>query len=34
MKNGSYSYDIDRTTPRRGHKYAKYKMCLNMMIAM
>ena len=26
MKNWSHKYDIDRTGPRHGYKYAKYKM--------
>ena len=34
IKNGSYSYNINRTNPRDGHKYAKYKMCLSMAMVM
>ena len=25
IKNRSHRYDIDRPTPRYGHKYSKYK---------
>ena len=31
MKNRSHRYDINRLRPRRGQKYTKYKICLNMM---
>ena len=31
-KNISYRYDINRSRPRHGHKYAKYKMCLSIMM--
>ena len=24
MKNGSHRYDINRTNPRRGHKYTNF----------
>ena len=34
MKNGSHRYDINKARPRNGHKYAKYKMCLSMMMVM
>ena len=34
MKNGSHRYDINRTRPRHGHKYTKYRMCLNMVTVM
>ena len=34
IKNGSYSYNINRTNPRDGHKYAKYKMYLSMAMVM
>ena len=34
MKNGSHRSNINRTRPRHGHKYTKYKMCLTMMIVM
>ena len=33
MKNRSYRYDINKHRPRYGHKYAKYKMCLSVMMA-
>ena len=26
MKTGSHRYDVNRTRPRHGHKYTKYKM--------
>ena len=32
IKNRSYRYDINRPRPRHGHKYTKYKMCLNIMM--
>ena len=32
MKNRSQRYDINRSRPRLGHKYTKYKMCLNIMM--
>ena len=32
MKNRSHRYDINRPSPRHGHKYTKYKMCLGIMI--
>ena len=28
MKYRSHRYNINKTRPRYGHKYAKYKMCL------
>ena len=28
MKNGSHRYDANRTRPRCGNEYAKYKTCL------
>ena len=31
MKNRSHRYDINRLSPRHGHKYTKYKMCLGIM---
>ena len=31
MKIGSHRYDINRTSPRHGHKYTRYKMYLSMM---
>ena len=34
MKNGSQRYDINRTRPRHGHKYTKYKICISMMMVM
>ena len=32
MKNRSHSYDINRSRPRHGHKFIKYKKCLIMMM--
>ena len=32
MKHISHRYDINRTRQRHGHKYAKYKICVNMMM--
>ena len=32
MKNRSHRYYINRTRPIPGHKYTKYKMCLNIMM--
>ena len=32
MKNRSHRYDINRPRSRHGHKYSKYKKCLNMMM--
>ena len=32
MKNRSQGYDINRTRPRYGHGYTKYKMCLGTMM--
>ena len=32
MKHRSHKYDINRTRPRHGHKYTKYKMCLSIML--
>ena len=34
MKGRSHRYDMDRTRPRHGYIYIKYKMCLNMMMVM
>ena len=34
MNNRSHRSDINRTTPRHGHKYAKYKMYLSMIMVM
>ena len=31
MKNRSHRYDINRPSPRHGHKYTKYKICLGIM---
>ena len=28
MINRSHRHDINRTRPRHGYKYTKYKMCL------
>ena len=33
MENRSSRYDLNRPRPRRGHKYAKYKIYLDIMIA-
>ena len=33
MKNRSQRYEINRTRPRHGHKYTKYKFCLGTMMA-
>ena len=32
MKNRSQVYDINRTRPRHGQKYIKYKICLSIMM--
>ena len=32
MKNRSHRYDITIPRPEHGHKYSKYKMCLNLMM--
>ena len=32
MKNRSQRYDINRSRPRHGHKYTKYKTCLSIMM--
>ena len=32
IKNTSQGYDLNRPTPRHGHKYSKYKKCLSMMM--
>ena len=32
MKNISHRYDINRSRPRPGHKYNKYKMCHSTMM--
>ena len=32
MKNGSHRHETNRTRPRYGHKYTKYKMCLSMIM--
>ena len=34
MKNRSHRYNINRTTPRHGQKYTKYRMCLSMVMVM
>ena len=34
MKNRPHRYDINRPRPRHGHKYAKYKMYLSIMMVM
>ena len=34
MNIGSHRYGINRTRPRHGQKYTKYKMCLSMMMVM
>ena len=33
MKNRSHGYDMTRPSPRHGHKYTIYKMCLSLMMA-
>ena len=32
IKNRSQRYNINRTRSRNGHNYAKYKMCLSIMM--
>ena len=32
MKHRSHRYDINKTRLRHGYKYAKYKICLSMMV--
>ena len=32
IKNRSYRYNINRQKSRHGHKYTKYKKCLNVML--
>ena len=32
MKNKSHRYDIIGPTPKHGHKYTKYKICLSIMM--
>ena len=32
MKNRSSRYDINRPRRRHGHKYTKYKICLDIMM--
>ena len=32
MKSRSHRYDINRPSPRHGHKYIKYEMCLIIMM--
>ena len=32
IKNTSHRYDINSPTPRHGHKYTKYEMCLSIMM--
>ena len=32
MKNRSSRYDINKPRRRHGHKYTKYKICLNIMM--
>ena len=34
MKNSWHRYDIDRTRPKHGYTYTKYKTCLSMMMIM
>ena len=34
MTNRSHKYDKNRTRPRHGYKYAKYKMYLSMLMVM
>ena len=33
-KNRSQRYDINRPSPRYGHKYTKCKMCLSIMMVL
>ena len=32
MKNRTQKYNINRSRPRHGPKYTKYKMCLSIMV--
>ena len=32
IKNTSQRYDINSSTPRHGHRYTKYEMCLSIMM--
>ena len=32
MKSKSKRYDLNRPRPRHGHRYTKYKMCVNIMM--
>ena len=32
MNDRSQRYDINRSSPKHGHKYSKYKMCLSIMM--
>ena len=32
MKKSSHRLDINKSWSRHGHKYSKYKKCLNMMM--
>ena len=34
MKNRSQRYDINRPSPRYGHKYTQCKMCLSIMMVL
>ena len=34
IENRSHKYDINRPSSKHGHKYSKYKKCLNMMMLM
>ena len=33
-ENGKMDHDVNRTRPKHGHKYNKYKMCLSLMMGM
>ena len=32
MRKRSHGYDINRRSPRHGHKYVKYRKCLSMTV--
>ena len=32
VKSRSHRYDLNRPSPKNGHKHTKYKMCLNIMM--
>ena len=33
-ENGKMDHDVNRTRPKYGNKYNKYKMCLSLMMVM